>query len=129
MSVLVRMLVSPLGLSRPWRVVVHMVVPVAVAVAMPVTVRLVLVPVLVFSPALHDSSIFWTVMEASAEAKPSPSAQAPFKSVAQPVQRKDGIMLRTYRSLDDMKPIIEMMERDLSGESGTAERWGCGRSF
>jgi hypothetical protein len=38
-----------------------------------------------------------------------------FKSVAVPVQRKDGIVLRSYSSLEDLKPIIDMMERDLSG--------------
>lgn len=38
-----------------------------------------------------------------------------FKSVA-PVHRPDGILLRTYQNEEDMKAIIAMMERDLSGK-------------
>jgi peptide alpha-N-acetyltransferase len=53
---------------------------------------------------------------AAAVASPAP-AQPVFESVAKPVQRNDGIVLRAYQSLEDMKPIVEMMERDLSGEA------------
>jgi hypothetical protein len=52
----------------------------------------------------------------SAEEKRIPAKQ--FMSV-QRVQRADGIVLRTYESDSDMKVIMQMMERDLSGERQT----------
>jgi hypothetical protein len=44
-----------------------------------------------------------------------PQVSVPFKSVAEPLKRNDGIVLRSYSSLEDLKPVIDMMERDLSG--------------
>ncbi len=49
-------------------------------------------------------------------------SEVKFKSVSTPVQRQDGIVLRSYASLEDLKPIIDMMERDLSG-------FGCKKRF
>ena len=43
-----------------------------------------------------------------------PSSSSAFESIRSPLQREDGIVLRRYSELDDLRPIISMMERDLS---------------